>query len=47
MQMTETYTRKQKSEWFKYLNAFYHLAQTRTKLDKLTQQLESDYGSKL
>lgn len=47
MQMTETYTGKLKSEWLKCLKAFYHLAQTHTKLDKLTQRLESDYDSKL
>lgn len=43
----ETYTAKKKSEWFCRLKAFYNLARTRTKLDRPTERLQSDYGSEL
>lgn len=43
--ITETYTAKKKSEWFCCLKAFYNLARTRTKLDRPTERLQSDYGS--
>lgn len=45
--ITETYTAKQKSEWLKCLKAFYNLARTRTKLDRPTERLRSDYGFEL
>ncbi len=45
--ITETYTAKRKSKWFKYLKAYYNLARTRTKLDRPTERLQSDYGSEL
>ena len=47
IRITETYTAKQKSQWLKCLKAFYNLAQTRTKLDRPTERLRSDYGSEL
>lgn len=46
-QRTKIYTTEQKSEWLKFLNVFYNLAQTRTKLDRPAKQLRSNYNSEL
>lgn len=45
--ITETNTVKQKNAWFKYLKAFYNVAQIWTKLDWPTKYLQSDYDFKL
>lgn len=47
IRIIETYIVKRKSEWFKCLKTFHNLAQTRTKLDQLTERSRSDYGFKL
>lgn len=44
---TETFTGKQKSDWFQCLKEFYNLAKTRTQLARPTERLRSDYGSEL
>ncbi len=47
MHTTETYTAKQKNKWLKCLKAFYNLARTRTKHNRPTERLQSNYGFKL
>ncbi len=47
MHTTETYIAKRISEWLKYLKVFYNLARTRTKQNRPTERLRSDYGSEL
>ncbi len=44
---TKTYTAKRKSKWLKCLKAFYNLTKIRTKQERPTERLQSDYGFEL
>ena len=44
---TQTYTGKEKSEWFSYLKTYYVRAQTMSQKDRLIYLLQTDFGSEL
>lgn len=44
---TETYTGAKKSDWLHYLKSFHNLAKTRTKIERPTERIRSDYCSEL
>lgn len=45
--ITETYTRRQKSKWFKSLKVFYNLVRIYTGLEQPIKRLQLDYSSEL
>ena len=44
---TETYTGAKKSDWLHCLKSFHNLAKTRTKIERPTERIRSDYCSEL